>query len=114
MSDCSKVRFLEVFLSSILSYVTLAHILLSLSLVVSLITPWESERGQDQTRKKHDQRKTEVLLVLNRSFNVRGDSFEKATQHPSVCEVFFQPCNELLDFYVRMTSFWLFITHCLG
>jgi len=80
-----KNEFLEEFLSSVLLYVTLAHILSPLSLVVSLITPWESELWQDQTQTKHDQRKTEVLLVSNRLFNVRGDSSEKATQRPSVC-----------------------------
>lgn len=67
------------------TFICNAYILLSLLLVVSLITPWQSELWQDQTQKKHDQRKTEVLLGLNRFFNLRGDSSEKATWHPSVC-----------------------------
>lgn len=74
-----KNELLKEPLSSILLYVTLAHILFSLSLVVSLIAPRESEPWQDQTQKNHDQRKTEILLVLSRFFNLRSDFPEKAT-----------------------------------
>lgn len=76
----------------------------SLSLLGSLTIPWESELWQDQSLKKHDQSKTEVLLVLNRFFNVRDD-FRKDNKH-IIQSAKFSPCP-VTDCRVFMSGLFL-------